>query len=152
MPDTLIGILLALTSAVVWGGGDFSGGFASRRHSQFQVLALSSFSGILILLAGALLRGEMLPSAASTFWAVLAGGAGAVGIASLYRALSTEQAATVAPITAVIGAALPVLFSGLTEGLPSSLQVIGFVVAFGGIWLVSQPATTDHAISQHGLC
>jgi drug/metabolite transporter (DMT)-like permease len=151
MPYDVLGILFALTAAAVWGSGDFSGGLATRRHSQFQVLALSSFTGMVILVGGALLWRETLPSATSLFWAMLAGGAGAVGIASLYRALATEQAAAVAPITAVIGAALPVLFSALVEGLPTLVQVTGFVLAFVGIWLVSQPEYAEQVVSQHGL-
>lgn len=151
MPYDILGILFALTSAAVWGSGDFSGGLATRRHSPFQVLTLSSLVGIVLLVGCALLWRETLPGAMSMFWAVLAGGAGAVGIASLYRALSLEQAATVAPITAVISAALPVLFGALTEGLPAPLQILGIMLAFGGIWLVSQPEHAEHAISQRGL-
>lgn len=151
MPYDALGILFALTAAAVWGSGDFSGGLATRRHSPFQVLALSSLTGLVLLVGCALLWRETPPSGMSMLWAVLAGGAGAVGIASLYRALSMAQAATVAPITAVISAALPVFFSAATEGLPAPLQMLGIVLAFGGIWLVSQPEQAEHALSQRGL-
>lgn len=151
MPPDALGVLFALTAAAVWGSGDFSGGLATRRHGSFQVLALSSLTGIVILVAGALLWRESMPSGESILWAVLAGGAGAVGIASLYRALSLEQAATVAPLTAVISAALPVLFGVFTEGLLAPAQMLGIVLAFAGIWLVSQPAQVELALSQRGL-
>jgi drug/metabolite transporter (DMT)-like permease len=151
MPPDAIGVLFALTAAAVWGSGDFSGGLATRRHGSFQVLALSSLTGIVILVAGALLWRESMPSSVTIGWAMLAGGAGAVGIASLYRALSLEQAATVAPLTAVVSAALPVFFGVFTEGLLAPTQMLGIVLAFGGIWLVSQPSQVDLALSRRGL-
>jgi drug/metabolite transporter (DMT)-like permease len=43
----------------------------------------------------------------------------------------------VAPVSSVIGAALPVLFSVLIEGLPGALTVAGFGLALLGIWLVA---------------
>ena len=54
-PSELLGVLFALTLAAVWGGGDFTGGLATRRSNQFHVLALSSLSGIVILLVCVLL-------------------------------------------------------------------------------------------------
>ena len=47
----------------------------------------------------------------------------------------------IAITSAVIGAALPVGFSALTLGLPGTVQLAGFALAFVGIWLVSQGAT-----------
>ena len=147
----LLGILFGLTSAVVWGVGDFSGGFATRRSNQFHVLALSALSGIVILLVFAVLRDESLPSLNSTLWAMLAGAAGALGLAALYRALSLGQAASVAPTAGVIGAALPVGFSAFTEGPPSIERLIGFALAFLGIWLVSQTSLQDRGVSRQGF-
>jgi drug/metabolite transporter (DMT)-like permease len=60
-----LGAAFALLSAVTWGSGDFTGGYASRRHSQYQVLTLSALSGALVLVLLALLRGETLPSPTS---------------------------------------------------------------------------------------
>jgi drug/metabolite transporter (DMT)-like permease len=147
LSNDLFGILLALTSAAIWGGGDFSGGFASRRSSPFQVLALSALSGIGALAVFAVLAGERLPSPGSALWAGLAGLTGALGLACLYRALSFGQAASVAPTAAVIGAALPVGFSILTAGLPGASRLAGFGLALVGIWLVSQGTVQDQAAS-----
>ncbi len=144
----MLGVLFALISAVVWGGGDFSGGFATRRSSQFHVLALSAFSGIIILLVFAVLRGESPPSLNSTLWAMSAGAAGALGLAALYQALSRGHAASVAPTAAVIGAALPVGFTIFTRGLPTIERLMGFALAFLGIWLVSQTSSRDSGVSR----
>lgn len=131
------GVLLALVSAVVWGGGDFTGGYAARRASQYHVLALSALSGLVILAAAALILRESLPSLRGALYAALAGLSGAVGIAALYRALSLGHAAGTAPTTAVIGAVLPVLFGIFTHGFPGPLRLVGFALALAGIWLVS---------------
>ena len=134
------GIFLALAAALFWGGGDFCGGFASRRHSSFQVVALSAFSGVAVLAAAALLRHEAFPALPGLLWALLAGLSGAVGIIALYRALSSGNSAVVAPTAAVIGAVLPVAFTLFTRGAPAMTQLAGFALAFLGIWLVSRTA------------
>jgi drug/metabolite transporter (DMT)-like permease len=141
-PD-LLGILFGLTSALVWGSGDFSGGFATRKINQFQVLVLASFSGILILLVLAFIWNESLPSLADAGWAALAGISGALGILALYRALSLGYAATVAPTAAVLSAALPVVFNFFTNRPPNGFQLAGFVLALAGIGLVSKSSASD---------
>jgi len=146
-----LGILFALTSAFVWGGADFSGGVATRRNSQFQVLALSTLSGIVPLLACVALWGESLPSLGGLSSAAMAGVSGAIGVAALYHALSLGNAASVAPIAAVVGAALPVLFGMLTEGFPGAARLAGFALAFFGIGLVSQSSTTDKRVLRQGI-
>jgi drug/metabolite transporter (DMT)-like permease len=99
-----LGTLFALASACVWGGGDFAGGLATRRSSPFQTLALSAFSGLVLLVAATLVLGEGFPTPAGSAWAMLAGVSGSLGIAALYRALSREPAAIIAPTAGVIGA------------------------------------------------
>jgi len=49
----------------VWGSGDFAGGVAARRSHQFQVLALSALSGIVMLLVCGVLWRESFPPASS---------------------------------------------------------------------------------------
>ena len=147
----MLGIILALVAALLWGSGDFSGGFATRKASPFQVLALSAISGIVVLGVAALVGQEAFPPGMGILWSLLAGFSGAVGITSLYTALSRGNAAAVAPISAVLGAALPVGFTFLTRGTPAVLQLIGFAVAFAGIWLVSMSAAADGKKDNHGL-
>ena len=151
MPANLLGIVFALTSALVWGSGDFSGGFATRKTSQYQVLAISALSGIGILVVCALALREPLPSLRGAIWAMLAGAAGAVGMAALYKALSMGHAASVAPTTGVIGAVFPVVFSIITQGLPGAARLAGFVLAFLGIWMVSGSAIAETRISRQGF-
>jgi drug/metabolite transporter (DMT)-like permease len=149
LPSSLIGIIFAVSSAAVWGGGDFSGGQATRKSHQYQVLMLAAFSGMVVLVISALIRGEGIPSGRSIFWAALAGLAGALGMAALYRALSMGNTASVAPTSAITCAALPVIFGLVTAGLPKTSQLLGFVVAFLGIGLVSRsPKAGDKAFRE----
>lgn len=136
-----VGALLALSSALVWGAGDFCGGFATRRGNQFQVLALAALAGVVMLVGMAVFAGEPMPPVSSLAWAASAGMMGSVGIAALYQGLAVGSAATVAPTAAVITAALPVIFAALTAGLPRLSQIGGFAIAIGGIWLVARAAT-----------
>jgi drug/metabolite transporter (DMT)-like permease len=147
----MLGILLALAAALFWGSGDFSGGFATRRISPFQVLALSAIAGMVVLSTAALVNKEQLPSTAGILWSLLAGLSGVIGISALYSALSRGNAAAVASISAVIGAALPVGFTFLTHGTPAALQLIGFALAFIGIWLVSMVTAENKSKKNTGI-
>jgi drug/metabolite transporter (DMT)-like permease len=151
IPAQILGIVLALISAAVWGSGDFTGGYASRRSSPFQVLALAALSGLLILIAAAVLGRESFPSLHGILWAALGGISGALGIATFYRALSLGYIATIAPTAGVIGAAIPVAAGIFIEGMPAPLQLAGFGLALAGIWLVSAASSGGGRVSRLGL-
>ena len=102
----------------------------------------------MLLVCGGM-RHETWPPVSSLTWAAAAGVSGG-GIAALYRGLAIGSAAVVAPTAAVITAVLPVIFSGLTAGLPHPSQLAGFIVAAIGIWLVARTGGSS-ASSNHGL-
>lgn len=131
---------LGLASALIWGGGDFCGGLATRRGALVPVLVVAQASGLVLLLLLSLATGERAPGPGALAWAVAAGAAGMVGIAALYLGLARGRAATVAPVSAVLGAGLPVLFAAATSALPGALQLAGFGVALAGIWLIAGSA------------
>src|SRR3954469_5640270 len=147
----LTAVIFGLASALCWGAGDFSGGLATKRASVFGVLAIGQAGGLLLLIVLALVWGEPLPSATDLAWGLAAGLAGAVGLASLYRALAIGQMGIVAPLSAVLTAALPALFGALTEGLPGALKLVGFVLALVGIWLVAGTGVSADARDGRGL-
>ena len=133
----LPGILLALTAAAVWGAGDFSGGFASRRLHHYQALFIVSLVGLPFMLLLAWIGGESLPGVFGMVIAALAGACGAIGLAALYRGLTLGNTALVAPVAGVIGALIPALVGMLLQGFPGALQLSGFGLAGLGIWSVS---------------
>jgi drug/metabolite transporter (DMT)-like permease len=138
MNSAYLGMLLALTAALSWGGGDFNGGFAARKHSQFQVLLLTTLTSLVTLFLLALLWRENIPSLRDILLASLAGVSGALGLAALYRGLSSGHAALISPVAGVLGAVIPVLTGVILEGLPGSRHVLGFILALIGLWLVSK--------------
>ncbi len=73
-------------------------------------------------------------------WGVAAGAVGAVGLVCLYRALAIGTMGINAPVAAVVTGILPVAFTFLTLGLPTRLQLGGFVLALIAIWLIAMPA------------
>jgi drug/metabolite transporter (DMT)-like permease len=113
------------------------GGLAARKNSPYQVVALVSISGLLILAGAMLLRGEGFPTPQDTLWAITASISGTIGIAALYQGLASAQAALVAPTASVVGVALPVILSTILSGPPSAEKWAGIATGALGIWLVS---------------
>jgi drug/metabolite transporter (DMT)-like permease len=67
---------------------------------------------------------------------------GAIGLIALYRSLADSHMGVAAPVSAVVAAAVPVIFGIFLEGLPGTLQLIGFGLAFVAVWFISR---TGHA-------
>jgi drug/metabolite transporter (DMT)-like permease len=151
LPANFVGIVLALLSSATWGGGDFLGGFSTRKHPPYVVLSLSGLAGVLVLIVCHLIWPEPFPAWSLTIWAMLAGLCGVFGLASLYRALSMGHSATVAPTAAVIGAVIPVLYGISRDGLPGPIRIAGFILALIGIWLVSYVPGSDQKTTSSSL-
>ena len=147
----MLGVLLGLACALFWGSGDFTGGLATRRNHALQVLVVASFSGLLMLGLFALVSQEGLPSSTSAGWAAAAGLFGTLAIGALYRGLATEHAAQVAPVAAVIGAAIPVAMGSWLHGWPALAQVVGLGAVFPAVWLVSRSRSPTDRGPSDGL-
>lgn len=132
-------IVFGLGASISWGTGDFSGGLASRRTHVFTVVLGVYVTGVILLPILALVWGEALPSWSDALWGVSAGLVGTLGLTAFYRALAVGRMGIIAPITAVLAASLPVIFSALTLGLPRPLQLAGFALALLSVVLVSRP-------------
>ena len=81
---------------------------------------------------------ETIPPAADVLWAALASLLGLAGLVFLYRALAGGQMTIAAPVSALFSALIPVIFAIFTTGLPSTTTLIGFILAFLAVWLISQ--------------
>src|SRR6266567_555907 len=132
-------VIFGLAASLCWGSGDFNGALASRRANASSVVIAAYAVGFLLLAALALVWKETVPSSLDIVWGGLAGVAGAIGLISFYSALSIGRMGIAAPVSAVLTASLPVLFSVFTEGLPNLLQLAGFVLALLAIGLISRP-------------
>ncbi len=139
----MLGIMLSFAAALFYGTAMFSGGFATRRNHQFQIVILTALSGIVVLFIAAWIKGEGLPSRAGVLWSLLAGLSGTIGIAAFFLALSIGNSAVVAPTVSVLSTAFPVMFTIQTHGLPGTSQLFGFLLAFFGIWFVTRQRSTE---------
>jgi drug/metabolite transporter (DMT)-like permease len=131
--------LYGLGAFCTWGVSDFVGGYTARRFNSFLLAALGHFSGTVLMASLALANHEIFPPLAHLRWAFAAGACGGVSLALFYRALSQGNMGLAAPVSAVLGAALPVVFGMFTEGLPRAVPIAGFLLALAGIWLISRP-------------
>jgi drug/metabolite transporter (DMT)-like permease len=95
--------------------------------------------GLLALVVVALIRREPFPLPSDLIWGAIAGLSGMVWLGFLMRGFVTGRMGIVAPVSAVLAAAIPVIFTALTEGLPRQLQLLGFGLALTSIWLLSRP-------------
>ena len=135
--STFGSVALGLASAASWGAGDFSGGLASRRAPALGVVAASQGVGIVLLVALAVLTGEVVPGSGQLGWAALAGANGAFGLLALYSALASGRMGVAASVSGVVGAVVPVLVGTAVQGSPGALRLVGFALALGGMWLLT---------------
>jgi drug/metabolite transporter (DMT)-like permease len=150
MGSPVLAAIFALSAAATWGSGDFTGGLATRRVGPFYTVLVSYSVGLLALLGVALARSEPLPPAADLLWGALAGLLGMLGLGFLLRGFAAGRMGIVAPVSAVLGTAIPVLFAAFTQGLPARLQLLGFALALASIWLLSRPEKLDGRTAGQG--
>jgi drug/metabolite transporter (DMT)-like permease len=135
----LTSTMYALGAVGSWGISDFVGGYTARRFQPFFLAAIGHLSGTTMVVCLALAAHETFPPLAQLRWAAAAGACGGVSLALFYRALSQGNMGLAAPVSAVMGAALPTAFGMFTEGFPGVVPIAGFALAIIGIWLVSRP-------------
>jgi drug/metabolite transporter (DMT)-like permease len=133
----MLAVLLATTCAVVYGTADFFGGLATKRSRVLSVVMLTQLTGLVFVLPLLpLLPGR--PSPGALLWGMAAGLCGGLGVILLYRALANGVMSVVAPTTATMSAALPVV-AGLAMGeRPVPLALAGVVLALAAVILVSR--------------
>jgi drug/metabolite transporter (DMT)-like permease len=136
-------IALALAAALVYGASDFLGGLASRRTSTISVVVWSQGLGLLLLAVVVPLAGGHA-QASDVAWGALCGIAGAAAIALLYRGLAIGTMGVVSPISAVLGAAIPLIFGVALRGeRPSWFAYAGIAAALVAVTCVSAADRDD---------
>ena len=130
-------IALALAAALVYGASDFLGGIASRRTSTISAVIWSQAVGLVLLCAAvAVSGGQALPS--DLAWGALCGITGAGAIALLYRGLAIGTMGVVSPLSAVIGASVPLIYGIALRGeRPAPIAYAGIIVALLAVICVS---------------
>jgi drug/metabolite transporter (DMT)-like permease len=129
-------LLLAFASGLGWGTADFLAGLSARRLPLLVVSLVSQAAGLLFIAALVLIDGEGPTSDALALG--LAGGvAAAIGLSALYRGLAIGRMGIVAP-TAALSGTVPVAWGLLRGDRPSGLQLIGILLAVGGVILAAR--------------
>ena len=138
-----------LSTAVVWGAADFTGGIAAKRAAPSFVVAVAhGFSLILLFAFAAVFRTGLSGCGLDGLLSgVFCGG----GLILLYSALSRGSMGLSAAISGVLTAVVPVLYSSFREGHASPRQLIGFVVASVAIALVAYTPQSESSAQSRGL-
>lgn len=142
-------LLLAGLASVFYGAADFFGGFATRRAPVMTVVLMSQVVGGLGLL---LVSPFVAPVAGLTdfAWGAAGGLVGVIGLAFLFHGLGTMSIAVVAPVSALMGTATPVVFGVVVGERPSSLAWLGIGVAAAAIVVIALPRGQDEGAPTTG--
>jgi drug/metabolite transporter (DMT)-like permease len=146
----MLGVLLALSSSLMWGFADYLGGLQTRSRQVLSVVLVSQLAGLAVIAAVVALRGVGWPGTEAMLPAVVAGVLAAFCIVTFYLALSYGPVSIVAPVLAS-SACIPVVYGLLRGERPSPLQLTGLVVTLAGVVLVSWTDGGGHARGRRGI-
>lgn len=127
---------LATFAMLAFGAGDFLGGLAVRRGDWRRVLPLAFASGAIVCAVAALL----LPASSTALpwrWCGAGGICLAVGVTLLFRALAAGQMTQVAPVSAMVAIAVPVLVEVTTGAVIEPAILAGIMLAAVGAFLLA---------------
>jgi len=141
IPLSYLPAAFSLTAVGAWGASDFLGGVGARRVNTFLFTSIVHLSGMVLAGAVAVVSGAVFPDRSSLLWSLAAGAIGGFALALFYRALADGKMGLVAPVSAVLSAAIPTVITAFGEGFPGWRHMLGFVVAGIGVWLVSRTET-----------
>jgi len=143
--------VLAVASALLIGGADFIGGFLSRTVSAVRVAALAQAIGLLLAIPAALVVDAERVTGADAAWSAASGVAVGLGLVVFYTAMTRGLISLVAPVTAVTGALVPVIYALASGERPGTAAVAGIVLAVVAIALVSLAPAAEPTVGDPGL-
>ena len=137
-------ILLGLAAAVLYGGGDFLGGMATRRAHVLTVLTLVETAGVIVALAAA----AMWPGPAGVAglaWGLSAGLVGGLGLIVFFTGLAAGPMSVVAPVSGLVSTVLPVAVALAGGERPGAGVYAGALLCLVAIVLASSAGGTSEA-------
>jgi drug/metabolite transporter (DMT)-like permease len=147
----VLAILLALASAVGYGGSDFAAGLASREASVLRVALVAEAVSVLAMLLVVPWVSHHAPSAAAYAWSAAAGLGGMIGGLALYLGFRNAAFSVAGPLSAVGAAAFSVLAGLLFGEHPGGLALVGIALALPAIIAVSvSPAAPGGSAAADG--
>ncbi len=127
---------LALPSALAYGIADFAGGLAARRTPVLVVTVIAQAAGFITLIP-ALFLVPAAPTVAAVAWGLLASAVGTAGVMLYLRGLAVGPMGVVAPLSAVVGAGLPLAVGVLGGERPGQLAWLAVALALVAIVLAT---------------
>lgn len=137
-------ILLALISAALYGVSDYVGGRVSRRVTPLVLIAVADGVTLIALALVVPVVAGPAPAFGYLVWGAAAGVSGVVGVLFLYRALADGAMTVVAPVTALIAAALPVVVGIVGGDRPGVAALVGIVIALVAVAMISGAIGVPH--------
>ena len=129
----MLAVVLALASAVGYGGSDFAAGLASRSAGVIQVTLLASAVSAIVVTAALPFAASHPPGEAALAWGAVAGLGGTTGAFALYLGFRHAAFSVAGPISAVGTAGFSVLAGLLLGERPTALAMTGIVLALPAI-------------------
>ena len=139
----MLAIVLALASAIGYGGSDFAAGLASRSAPVIQITLLASAVSAVIVMAALPFAASPGPSGAALTWGFVAGLGGTLGAFALYLGFRHAAFSVAGPLSAVAAAGFSVLAGLLYGERPTTLALTGIVLALPAIVGVSVSASAE---------
>ena len=143
----MLAIVLALASAIGYGGSDFAAGLASRSAGVIQVTLLASTVSAVAVAAVLPFAASDPPGAAALAWGAVAGLGGTTGALALYVGFRHAAFSIAGPISAVGAAGFSVLAGLLLGERPTPLALTGIVLALPAIVGTAASAASGTAVS-----
>ncbi|KUI18844.1 multidrug DMT transporter permease [Mycobacterium lehmannii] len=146
MPETL-----ALCAAVVFGLVHFFSGLLARRADSWAVAFYGQIGGTIVVAVAAMFWPAPQLTLESFAWGAFSGIGTGIGVAFLYRGMSTGRMSVVVPLSDVGAVALPVLVGVVLLGdRPTALAWVGVIAALPALWLVSRTRTASSPRAETG--
>jgi drug/metabolite transporter (DMT)-like permease len=138
----VLAIILALAAAISYGGSDFAAGLASRTASVIQVTLLATVAAAVVVVVALPFAASRPASGAALAWGAAAGAGGTLGAFALYLGFRYAAFSVAGPLSAVGAAGFSVLAGLLLGERPSTLALIGIILALPAIVGVSASAAS----------
>jgi drug/metabolite transporter (DMT)-like permease len=140
----MLAIVLALASAISYGGSDFAAGLAARSVSVIQVTLVASAAALVAVAVAVPFAPAHPPQAAALAWGAAAGLGGTLGAFALYLGFRHAAFSVAGPLSAVGTAGFSVLAGLLLGERPAALALAGIILALPAIVGVSASAAQEH--------
>jgi drug/metabolite transporter (DMT)-like permease len=146
-----VAAVLALGAALAFGVSDIAGAIAARRSSALQVALGLQLAGVPVIVIGLLVL-PGVPSVRALALGLLAGAVGNLGLVLYLRSMAVGPVGVISPLSALVGAAVPVAWGvGLAGDELGGWQLLGVVAGLVAVVLVAYaPGAAQRAYGGRG--